>query len=154
DGNGGRDRYGLHRPRFSGQIVLDYADGTREVVGSDTSWKAAYGPIIEQDLLDGEFYDATQEMPGWDTPNFADAAWQTPDVIATQPLKIEAYPGVRVRREMELHPKSVTEPKPGSYVFDLGQNMVGWARLNNITAPRGTKIRVRVAEMLNPDGTI
>ncbi len=169
DGNGGRDRYGLHRPRFSGQIVLDYADGTREVVGADASWKASYGPIVEQDLLDGEFYDATQEMPGWDTADFPRVevapvnvpaamaragAWGPVDIIATPPLKIEAYPGVPVRRQLELHPKTVTEPQSGSYVFDLGQNMVGWARLNNITAPRGTKIRVRVAEMLNPNGTI
>ncbi len=154
DGNGGRDRYGLHRPHFSGQIVLDYADGTREVVGSDTNWKAAYGPIVEQDLLDGEFYDATQEQAGWDTPQFDDAAWQKPDMIAAPQIKIEAYPGVPVRRQLELKPKKMTQPKPGTYVFDLGQNMVGWARLNNITAPRGTKIRLRFAEMLNADGTI
>ncbi len=154
DGNGGRDRYGLHRPHFSGQIVLDYADGTREIVASDTNWKAGYGPIIEQDLLDGEFYDATQEAIGWDTANFNDAAWKKPDMIPAPNIKVEAYPGVPVRRQIELKAKTMTQPQPGNYVFDLGQNMVGWVRLNNIVAPRGTKIRIRSAEMLNADGTI
>ena len=161
-GNGGRDRYGIHRPRFNGQINLEYADGTREIIASDGSWKAAYGPIIEQDLLDGEFYDATREMLGWSAPNFNDATWQKADSGTPEgapdgkawPAKMEAYPGVAVRKLKELSPQTVTEPKPGNYVFDLRQNMVGWVRLNNITAPRGTKIRLRFAEMLNPDGTI
>ncbi len=157
-GNGGRDRYGIHRPRFNAQINLEYADGTREIIASDNNWKAAYGPITEQDLLDGEFYDATKEMTGWSAPNFNDVAWQKADEGAPDgkawPAKMEAYPGVPVRKLKELSPQTVTEPTPGTYVFDLKQNMVGWVRLNNIVAPRGTKIRLRFAEMLNPDGTI
>ncbi len=47
----------------------------------------------------------------------------------------------------------MTEPKPGVYVFDMGQNMVGWCRLR-ADAPAGTKITVRHAEMLDKDGMI
>src|SRR5262249_41807968 len=47
----------------------------------------------------------------------------------------------------------IKEHPKGSYIFDLGQNMVGWARLK-VHGPRGTTVRLRFAEMLNPDGTI
>ena len=58
-----------------------------------------------------------------------------------------------VRQTGELKPKSVREPKPGQWTFDLGQNMVGVVRLK-VSAPAGTKLTLRHAEMLNPDGTL
>jgi len=47
----------------------------------------------------------------------------------------------------------MTEPKPGMYVFDLKQNMVGWAKFR-FRAKVGEKVQFRYAEMLNPDGTL
>jgi alpha-L-rhamnosidase len=153
-GLGGRDRYGLGRPRLRAQLHLEYADGTREVVGTDASWKGSEGPIREADLLMGESYDARRAMPGWDAPGFRDAGWGavTVDDPPGAP-RIQAHPGVPVRRVMTLPARSVTEPKPGVFVFDLGQNIVGWARLA-LAGPAGTTVRLRFAEVLNPDGTL
>jgi alpha-L-rhamnosidase len=53
----------------------------------------------------------------------------------------------------ELKARSIAEPRPGIYVFDLGQNMVGWARIK-LSAPKDARIVVRYSEMLNPDGTL
>jgi alpha-L-rhamnosidase len=66
---------------------------------------------------------------------------------------IQAHPGVPVRRSGDIPPVSVSEPKPGNYVFDLGQNFSGWVRLQ-AKAPAGTKVTLRFAEMLNKDGTV
>jgi alpha-L-rhamnosidase len=52
-----------------------------------------------------------------------------------------------------IRPVSVTEPKPGLYVFDMGENMVGWVRLK-IVAGTGTRIRLRYGEWKRPDGTV
>ena len=41
----------------------------------------------------------------------------------------------------------------GTYIFDMGQNMVGWVTLK-VKGAAGTKVRLRFAEILNPDGTI
>ena len=49
--------------------------------------------------------------------------------------------------------QAITEPAPGRYVFDLGQNMVGRARIH-VPAQKGDRITIRFAEMLNPDGTL
>ena len=53
----------------------------------------------------------------------------------------------------ELPAVKVTEPRPGCWTFDLGQNMVGWVRLK-VKGEKGQRITVRHGEMLNPDGTI
>ncbi len=70
----------------------------------------------------------------------------------TQTIR-QAHPGAAVRKTMEIKPVKLTEPKPGVYVFDMGQNMVGWVRLK-VKGSAGTKVQMRFAEMLNPDGTI
>ena len=52
-----------------------------------------------------------------------------------------------------LKPKKVTEPQPGVFIFDLGQNMVGWCRLK-VAGPAGTTVKLRHAETLRDDGTL
>ena len=66
---------------------------------------------------------------------------------------LQPHPGSPVRRTQEIKPVWVREPRPGAFVFNLGQNMVGWARLK-VQGPAGTRVTLRFAEMLNPDGTI
>jgi alpha-L-rhamnosidase len=140
------------QPLFSAQLEIEYADGTRQQLITDSSWTGTFGPILEADHLMGCVYDGQKEMPGWDTAGFAADAWQ-PVVTGDKPQSVfTAYPGEPVRMTEELRTKSVSEPKPGVFVFDLGQNMVGWARLK-ISGTPGQKVVLRFAEMLNDDGT-
>jgi alpha-L-rhamnosidase len=76
---------------------------------------------------------------------------ESPDAIAEATL--QAHPGVPVRRSGDIPPVSISQPKPGNYVFDFGQNFAGWTRLK-ASAPAGTKVTLRFAEMLNKDGTV
>ncbi len=135
------------------QLHLDYADGDSEVIGSDESWKTAPGPVLASCIFDGETYDATQELPGWDSPGATDAGWKPANLV-------EPPGGVLVSHLMppnkvteHLKPVAVTNPKSGVYVFDLGQNFAGWARLA-VTGPRGKRITLRYAEDLLPDGNL
>ena len=103
----------------------------------------------------GEAYDARQEMPGWDTVHLDGAGWATVTTKAAHDPAVlrvaQVDPPVRVMGH--LTPTQKTQPTPGSYVFDLGQNMVGWARLT-VQGPAGTVVRLRFGEVLNPDGTL
>jgi len=47
----------------------------------------------------------------------------------------------------------ITQPRPGVYIFDMGQNMVGWCRLK-VAGPKGTEVTLRFAETLKPDGEL
>ncbi len=47
----------------------------------------------------------------------------------------------------------MTEPKPGVYVYDFGQNFAGVERLR-VSGPAGTHLQLRFAEIVNADGTL
>ena len=147
-----RDHYGRN-PRFMAQLEVELADGTRTVITTDDAWRVSTGPILQGDFLMGETYDATREITGWTKPSFDAAAWKSPDVSERTNAKLEAAPHQPVRVFQEIRPVGITEPRPGTFVFDMGTNFAGVARLN-VTAPRGTRLVLRHAERLNPDGTI
>lgn len=141
------------RPQLLVQLNVEYEDGGRESVATDDSWRCSTGPILFSDLLMGESYDARKEMPGWNEPGFDDSGWY--GVISGElgDADIVAQPDEGVRVTEEIRAKNVTEPRDGVYVFDLGQNMVGWVRLR-MEGEAGTKLTLRYAEALNPDGTL
>ncbi len=140
------------------QLRLDHADGTTETLVSDASWKASTGPILSDDLLDGETYDARKELSGWNMPDYDEAGWQAAAVgqklnsLTARP-RLVSQSDQSVRKVEELKALSMKAKPDGAYVFDLGQNMVGWARLK-ARGQAGETVRLRFAEMLNPDGTI
>ncbi|CAN5400315.1 family 78 glycoside hydrolase catalytic domain [soil metagenome] len=148
-----REHYGDH-PSGLAQLEIEYNDGTTERVASDGEWQAANGAILSSDFLQGEVYDARKELGAWSTPNATGGEWSAPDVAAIGPKdNLVAQKGPEVERFTELKPKTRTEPTPGTYIFDLGQNMVGWARLR-MRGTAGQKVQLRFGEMLNPDGTL
>lgn len=140
-------------PKIWLQLELELADGSRKTVVTDDSWKFSFGPELEAEFLAGETYDARLRMPGWSEPNFDDAAWQPAVVASDVTAKLEAQPGVPVLITGEVPTQSMSEPQPGVFVFDLGQNFAGFARLR-VQGPAGTRVQMRFAEVLNPDGTI
>ncbi|GAA3585551.1 family 78 glycoside hydrolase catalytic domain [Amycolatopsis ultiminotia] len=151
-GIAGAQHYGT-RPWYSAQLQLSYADGSSSVVATDGSWKTIDGPIRADDLYQGETYDARQAVAGWDSPGFDDHAWPTA-VVRTDPkpnLVPQVDNGVTVQQE--FHPVQITQPEPGVWVLDLGQNFAGRNRLS-VTGPAGTTVTMRHAEVLNPDGTV
>ncbi|MCT9007787.1 alpha-L-rhamnosidase [Streptomyces rhizosphaerihabitans] len=149
----GPHQYG-ERPALLAQLDIDYADGTSERVTSGTDWLAAAGPIVAADLLGGETYDARMETPGWTSPGFDDRTWLAVRAAGDgAPPQIVAQVDGPVRVAGERPAEKVTEPAPGVFVFDLGQNMVGSVRLR-VSGDAGTTVRLRHAEVLNPDGTL
>jgi alpha-L-rhamnosidase len=151
-GNGGFQYFGK-QPALLAQLEVTRADGSVERIVSDASWKVHASPIQSSDFMFGESYDATKELPGWDAPGLDDAVWPSATVRHDPPPRLEGQVMPPVRQTGELKPKSVSEPLPGHWTFDMGQNMVGVVRLK-VSASAGTKLTLRHAEMLNPDGTI
>jgi alpha-L-rhamnosidase len=151
-GFAGNQYYGT-QPWYSAQLVITHTDGTTSVVGTDDTWRTAASPIRADDLYHGETYDARLAVSGWDSPGFDDGAWAAPVVRteAAPAMVSQVDNGVTVQQE--FRPIAVTQPKPGVWVFDLGQNFTGWNRLA-VRGPAGTTVTMRHAEVLNPDGTI
>ena len=145
---------------FAGQLGLilrldiELADGRTQTVVTDASWRVMTdGPIRHDSLFDGEMYDARREMPGWDTPTFDDGDWQKAHIVDIADVNLVWQRNEPIRVVKELAPVKLTEPKEGVYVFDMGQNMVGWCRLT-AEGNRGDVVTLRHAEQLSADGAI
>ena len=139
--------------RFVAQLELDYADGSHDTVVTDESWKAAASPIVRSDIYGGEVYDARLEQAGWKKSEFDDSKWKAAVVADAPAIAVSSQITAPARVIATLSPKSVTPVANGAYIFDMGQNMVGWATLK-VKGAAGSKIQLRFAEILNPDGTI
>jgi len=148
-----REALTIGRPRAILQLSIDYADGTSDTIVTDTTWKVGDGPIVRNSVYLGEVYDARREQPGWDKPGFDDSGWRS--VVASTesigPLRAQMQPPIRCTRT--LKPVKITEPKPGTYIFDMGQNFAGWVSLR-VKGPAGTRVQLRFGELLYPDGTL
>lgn len=135
------------------QMHIELEGGGRAEVVSDASWKVHPGPVVSDSIYDGETYDARRETPGWDRPGFDDAGWNAAS-LADAPkgvLSAQMMPPIRVVET--IVPLRVTNPRPGMWVYDMGQNFSGWVRLK-VRGPRGTAVKLRHAELLYDDGTI
>jgi alpha-L-rhamnosidase len=139
--------------RFIAQLELQYTDGTHDTVITDENWKTSGSPILRSDIYNGEVYDARLEQAGWEKPDFDDSKWKRAVVGQAPPIAVSSQIDAAARVIAALVPKSVTPVANGAYIFDMGQNMVGWATLK-VKGAAGTKVRLRFAEILNPDGTI
>lgn len=171
----GRNIYGK-TPALLAQLEIVYADGSQEMIVTDPSWRqTGEGPIREADLIMGEFYDARLEPSGWAQAGFAEDRWDKAvaagdngsvkttfsdaagdrevELGFQEPPRLQAYSGPPVRVTGELPARRLTEPRPGVYIFDLGQNFAGLIRLK-IKGPAGKKVQIRYGEMLHPDGRL
>ena len=149
-----RQRY-VEIPRLLSQLEVTLAGGRTERIVSDASWTYHYGALLDNDLIMGEAYDARLETHGWDAKGFDDSTWRKVQVFEDTGAALVASNTPVVKRIEELKP--IADPelvgRSPRWVFDLGQNMVGRVRLK-ASAPVGTTVTLRFAEMLNPDGSI
>ncbi len=141
-------------PKLLLELEIEYSDGKVERVVSNESWKLTIeGPIRANNEYDGEVYDARREMKGWSNPGFNDSGWQQAQVVKGPAGVLAAQPIEPIRVTETLKSMAITQPRPGVYIFDMGQNMVGWCRLT-VSGPKGTQVSLRHAERLRPDGTL
>ncbi|MFJ8941516.1 family 78 glycoside hydrolase catalytic domain [Streptomyces sp. NPDC102365] len=158
-GNGYGRRFNPYGFRWTGPkqaiVLIDvtFADGSRRSITSDTSWKWSKGPVVANDIYDGETYDARAEQPGWDTGSFDDASWNAVAPADAPSDTLAANTMTPMRVTQSLSPVRITEPEPGTHIYDFGQNFAGWARLT-AQGQAGTAIAMRTAEELNADGTL
>ena len=148
-----REHLTIGRPCFIAQLELTYTDGTRKTVVSDESWKVTDGPLLRNNIYLGEVYDARREVKDWNLCGIDLRDWRSANKAPAQngKLRVQTLPPIRVTAT--LQPVKITQPSPGIYIVDMGQNFAGWVRYR-FNAPRGTQIRCRYGELLYEDGTL
>lgn len=160
------------------ELHLDYTDGAKEIIGSDPSRFYSYnqGPLIYASIFQGTVYDCRKDdiLRDFSLPEFNQFGWKSAveipcdkttsclgeDVVTffgtIQPkldfshMKLLAQPDPGVKETERLTAIAVSEPRPGVYIYDMGQNMAGIPRIV-VEGKNGQEIILRFAEVLYPD---
>ena len=147
------NNYGDTPPALRAELRIQYADGGVDWVTTNAGWQAHRSRILHSEIYDGETQDARLAQPGWNTANFNARGWHSVLPIEPKPMKIEAQDFPPIRVERPLSAVALTEPEPGVYIYDFGQNLAGVERVR-VSGRAGTDVRLRFGEVLNPDGTL
>ena len=129
------------------KLVVTYKDGSQEIITSQPDeWKVLTdGPVKLGSIYQGQTYDAirAEELAGWDNVGFDDSAWKPAKVIplegTTAPgrwhefltdrdyeqdfsnINVVAQNGSEIKEAEILTAQSLTEVRPGVYLYDMGQ---------------------------------
>jgi alpha-L-rhamnosidase len=141
-------------PKLLLQLEIEYSNGNRQTIVTDPSWKmTADGPIRTNNEYDGEEYDATKEMPGWNTTDFDDSKWQQPQVVKAPAGRLTAQMNEPIKVMTVIKPVNMQPLKPGVFIMDMGQNMVGWLHMQ-VKGNKGHQVKLRFAESLQSNGEL
>lgn len=143
----------MAEPALRVLVTIDYADGSRQTVVSNPSFKTAPGPTLVDSVKAGEIYDARKELPGWNAVGFDDQNWSH-SVVASGKLP-SAAPGLTaqlfepIRVVESVSPVSIEKvaDEEDAWVVDFGKNMAGTVELK-LRAEAGQKIRMNHLETI------
>jgi hypothetical protein len=140
-------------PELIAQLHMTYPDGRTQVVGSDSSWSTAPGPITFSCVYGGEDYDARREQAGWDRPGFSGTGWMPAAEVKGPGGKLtgtsqSAPPVLRMRT---LKPVVRTQLRPGVWMYDLGQNCSLIPRIS-VKGPPGARVTINAGETFAKGG--
>jgi alpha-L-rhamnosidase len=140
-------------PKVLCQLEIEFEDGHRTVIASGDDWKTSESPIIYNTIYTGEIYDARREQAGWSAPGVDDSSW-TKALLVEPPggiISAQMMPPIRVDQTFKA--VGISEPKPGVFVFDFGQNLTGHAELS-VQGPAGTEVSMKYAERVATNGLV
>ncbi|MDX1285265.1 MAG: family 78 glycoside hydrolase catalytic domain, partial [Draconibacterium sp.] len=141
------------RPAFTCELEVQYKNGKSFVLHSDSTWKTSFGPIIFNQLRNGETYDANKNLKGWNSNGFDDSQWSNAFSINNPTKKFTKQEMPPIKKTKTLQPVSITEPVDGKYLVDFGQNISGWAKIN-INEPKGDTIKLKYGERIYENGLL
>lgn len=134
-------------PKLAAKLTLTYADGSTEIVSTDSGWKVCDGPCTFNHIRQGEIYDARLEKEGWDAPKYDDVGWENAVVVRAPGGILEPadMPPVRVIRTL----KPISKNDKG--IYDFGENISGWAKIK-LKGEAGREVVLRYDERLDEEG--
>ncbi len=135
-----------------GFISVTFTDGSFAHIVTDKSWKWSKGPITMDHIYDGEWYDATKEIEGWNTPDYCDEPWANAAVSEYANTVVPLFaPPVRILGTRECI--GINKIDENKYIYDFKYNGSGVLKIK-VKGDRGAEIIMHHAENIFPDGTL
>ncbi len=141
------------RPRMLLELHAELDDGSELRIASDGSWRTAHGPTRYDNINIGETYDARFAIPNWAEADFDDGSWQLATVVEPPAGRLLAQSHEPIAIVEQRDTVSESQPSPGVTVFDVGEQVTGWAGIE-VAAPKGTTAQISYGETLLADGTV
>lgn len=141
------------RPRLLAEIHIEYADGSKEIIKTDDSWKTSTGKYAYNNIYSGDYVDLRKEEKGWEMPGFDDSNWKkAKEMPSPSPLlTAQQMPGIHITEELPA--SEMKKFNNQLYVFTFPKNMAGFCRLKVKGAP-GTVVKLRYGELLKKNGRL
>ena len=121
------------------------ADG-KVVFSSSDRLTVHDSPVLCDGLREGETYDATREIKGWNEPGFDDSGWSDALVVTPPSGRRELCAAEPIAERSRLKAVNIFKTEKGT-VYDFGVNTAGVPILN-ISGKRGQKITLTVGEKI------
>ncbi|HEX2851723.1 MAG TPA: family 78 glycoside hydrolase catalytic domain [Opitutaceae bacterium] len=155
-----RDRFAKFTGSFGplraiAQLELEYADGSKELVATDDTWRVHRGAITYNSIYGGEDYDARLLPAGWNMPDFNDTTWDRAAYLVrpSATLKGMTSAAESLGPIETFKPVSTRAIAPGVVLYDFGQNASFMPRLR-VRGPAGSTVRLTPGEVVNAAGII
>jgi len=126
-------------PKLLMQVRVEYADGRVDTIGTDSRWTTSTGPITFDSIYGGRLTTpARRNRAGTRRiTTIPHGPWRRWFHLREGKLVAQMMPPIKA--DQIVNPAKLTEPQPGIFVFDMGQNFAGFAELR-LRAPAGTKV--------------
>ena len=147
-GNGFAMPYG--KPRFIAQLMLTFADGSIQIIPTDTSWLAMRSGITQNSIYGGEVFDARLHDEDWCKPGHRQTASSEEKQSAVLPIRVSAPDGP-LEPQMSpadkvcetFAPKKIERLGERSWRVDFGEEISGWVHLTDITGQAGQRVEIK-----------
>lgn len=149
---GSRNNYGKQTALLA-QLLVEYEDGSSQIIVTDNTWKGIDSPIVFAEIYDGETYDAGREIPGWNEAGLEDSGWSFAQKVHYDFSVLTSQEGAKVRENDALPAKRIFITPQGDTVIDFGQNLTGWIHVK-AKGKAGDKIELNCFEVLDSKGNV
>ncbi|MGZ0654858.1 family 78 glycoside hydrolase catalytic domain [Coraliomargarita sp. W4R72] len=141
------------KTQFIAELVVEYSDGSHEIVATDTDWRWRTGPVRRQSIYHGESYDARKELMAWSEPAVSRRGWKPVSLLTAPSIELTDKKCAPVRIVETLAPIELKK-QASVWIADFGQNLVGTLRIRLRNTTPGQQIVLKYAEMPQDDGTL
>ena len=147
-----RNNYGKQSALLC-ELYIEYEDGTVQLIVSDSTWEGTEGPVIFSEIYDGETYDASMEIEGWNLSGTQVGNWHPVSHIEFDKSVLKAQAGCRVKVKEQIPAKKLIITPQGDKVIDFGQNLAGWVWFK-AAGKKGDIVRFQCFEVLDKNGNV
>ncbi|HIW20920.1 MAG TPA: glycoside hydrolase family 78 protein [Candidatus Dorea intestinavium] len=123
------------------EICIEFRDGSKKVISTDTSWDYSESPIRFSEIYDGEYYDATYHAKAWTPCVLLD--WSKEILIPQE--------GEEILEKEEVAVKEIIITPKKEVVLDFGQVITGYVKFN-VRAKKGDIVEYIHGEILDNEG--